>query len=85
MKTIGIFEVKTHLSDICDQVSKTREPVLVTRRGVPIVRIDPLTVDDNTSKVWEARSAYITSCGDIDEDLILPGRDADDYHNPFDE
>jgi prevent-host-death family protein len=41
MKTIGIFEAKTHLTAVCSEVARTGEPVLVSRRGQPLVVIGP--------------------------------------------
>lgn len=57
MKLIGMFEAKTHLSEICEQVAATREPVTVTKRGRPIVRIDP--VDARPMTIQERREAYM--------------------------
>ena len=39
VKAIGIFEAKTHLTAICSEVVRTGEPVLVQRRGKPLVLI----------------------------------------------
>lgn len=39
MKRVGIFEAKTHFSRICDQVSQGRGPVLIEKRGKPLVMI----------------------------------------------
>jgi prevent-host-death family protein len=40
MKTIGIFEAKTHLSSLVDEVEKGRE-VVITRHGKPVARLVP--------------------------------------------
>jgi prevent-host-death family protein len=42
MKTVGIFEAKTKLSDLCDEVARIGMSVLITRRGLALVRIDPI-------------------------------------------
>lgn len=39
MKTIGIFEAKTHFSRLCEAVAASGDPVLVQRRGQPLVLI----------------------------------------------
>lgn len=57
MKTIGIFDAKTRLAEICDEVSRSRQPVTVTRRGEPLVRIDPIDAAPMTIK--ERREAYL--------------------------
>lgn len=41
MKTVGIFEAKTKLSELCREVAKTGEPILIQRRGKPIAQIGP--------------------------------------------
>jgi prevent-host-death family protein len=59
VKEIGIFEIKTKLSSICEEVARTGESVLVTKRGKPFVRIDPIYPDfEHTSPVWEAREQF---------------------------
>jgi prevent-host-death family protein len=85
MKTLGIFEIKTKLSQICDDVARTGESVLVTKRGKPLVRIDPLPeTTSGGSEVWEKRREYEAS-SEITDDFSLPERKADQLYNPFDE
>jgi prevent-host-death family protein len=74
MKTIGMFEAKAKLSEICQRVARTGEPVLITRRGVPLVRIDPIEEKGGASEVWEA-AAEFRRTRRITEDLELPPRD----------
>lgn len=42
MKTIGIFEAKTHFPSLCESVAASRMPVLVQKRGRPLVVIEPV-------------------------------------------
>jgi prevent-host-death family protein len=42
MKTVGAFEAKTHLSQLLDEVEKG-ETITITRRGVPVARLAPLS------------------------------------------
>lgn len=42
MKTVGAFEAKTHLSQLLDEVEQG-ETITITRRGVPVARLTPLT------------------------------------------
>jgi prevent-host-death family protein len=83
MKTLGIFEIKTKLSQICDEVAASGESVLVTKRGKPFVRIDPLSgFGESRSVVWELRektSPYKAG----DQDLEIPARKADPPYTPF--
>ena len=57
MKTVGLFEAKTRLSEICDEVVRTRRPVTVTRRGKALVRIEPETASALT--IRERRVEYV--------------------------
>jgi prevent-host-death family protein len=73
MKTVGIFEAKTRLSEICEEVAQSGIGVVVTRRGKPLVRIDPIA--DERFSVWEDRSAYVTEHGKMKEEFDIPARD----------
>lgn len=42
MKTIGIFEAKTHFTALCDEVRRTGEPTMVSKRGKPLVMVTPV-------------------------------------------
>lgn len=61
MKRIGLFEAKTKLSEICDRVAETREAVVITRRGQPVVRIEPVAPVRLTIK--ERRAEYLAGPG----------------------
>ena len=41
-KTIGIFEAKTHFSQLCDQVCQSGQPLVVERRGKALIMISPV-------------------------------------------
>jgi prevent-host-death family protein len=41
MQTMGISEFKTHALKIIDQVSKTQETIVITKRGKPLAQIIP--------------------------------------------
>ena len=41
MKTIGLFEAKTRLSELCREVASSGESILIERRGVPIAELSP--------------------------------------------
>lgn len=83
MKTMGIFEIKTRLSQVCEEVAATGECVLVTKRGKPFVRIDPLTpAHSSHSAVWETRERYLAG-QEIEEELPNVERRVDPIYNPF--
>lgn len=66
MKTIGIFEAKTTLSAVCDEVARKLEPVTVTRRGKPLVCIEPIRETPMT--IRERRENYMTEFGEAESD-----------------
>jgi prevent-host-death family protein len=41
MEQIGIFDAKTHFSELVDRVVREGRPITITRRGVPLVDIVP--------------------------------------------
>ena len=61
MKNIGIFEAKTRLSEICDEVARTQVPVTITRRGEALVFIEPVNRPRLTIK--ERMASYVTANG----------------------
>lgn len=67
------------MSELCEQVAKTHEPVTVTRRGKPLVRIDPIEAAVLT--VRERREAYMKKAGrtekNDDRDFEVPSRSSD--------
>ena len=83
MKTIGIFEAKTKLSEICDEVARSGVGVVVTRRGKPLVRIDPVAAD--RFSVWEDREEYIAREGRLREEFDVPPRGPELPSSPLDE
>ena len=73
MNTLEIYEAKTKLSEICERVAQTGEPVVVTRRGVPLVQICPVWSDHGSgSTVWELRDRFVEEHGNLEDDLELP-------------
>ena len=66
MKKIGIFEAKTRLSEICDEVARTQMPVTITRRGMALVFIEPVSRPRLTIK--ERRATYVTAHGADEND-----------------
>lgn len=80
MKTIGIFEAKTHFAALCESVASTRTPVVVSKRGKPMVVIEPLTEEMATGRAdihsswraWRAKHSEIP--GDFPEVWRQRGR-----------
>ena len=86
MLTIGLFEAKTKLSELCEQVAKRREPVVITRRGRPLVRLEPVSPDKGMrSSVWDARRAWEKRHGPWREELDVPKRQRQSWRNPLED
>lgn len=83
MKTFGIYEIKTHLSQVCEDVAETGESVLVTRRGRPFVRIDPVEPSlTGRSEVWEARERFLAG-QDLEYEIPDIARTTEGFTIPF--
>lgn len=58
MDEIGIFEAKTKFPGLCDQVVRSGSPVLVRRRGTPLVIVSPANLpvhhDQGILDRWKA-------------------------------
>ncbi len=85
MKAIGIYEVKTKISEICETVKETHEPILITKRGKPMVRIIPIEDSEEQSNIWNLRQEFIDNNGLFTEELPLPSRKPEKAVNPLDD
>jgi len=83
MRTVGIFEAKAKLSELCDQVARSGEGIMVTRRGKPLVRIEPAETDRHS--VWEDREEYVARRGKMKEEFDLPERSREVPASPLDD
>ena len=78
-----MFEAKAKLSEICDQVARSGQGVVVTRRGKPLVKIEPVATD--RSSVWEVRAKYVADKGRLREEFDLPPRSGELPASPLDD
>ena len=86
MMTIGLFEAKTKLSELCEQVAKRRQPVMITRRGQPLARLEPVARGKGmTSSVWNARAAWEKQYGRPREEFAVPRRARQAWRNPLED
>lgn len=55
MKTLAITDFKAHALQVLGQVAKTKEPVLITKRGKPLAEVVPVSTSKPVSgKLSEA-------------------------------
>lgn len=83
MRAVGIFEAKAKLSEICEEVARSGQSVVVTRRGRPLVRIDPLPAERQS--VWEARAEYVARRGPLKDEFQMPARSREVPASPFED
>lgn len=75
MNAIGLFEAKTKFSEICERVAAGGEAIVVTRRGKPLVKIEPISKREaKPSSVWDRRAEYEKKYGKMTEDFPIPSR-----------
>ncbi|MFA6011131.1 MAG: type II toxin-antitoxin system Phd/YefM family antitoxin [Desulfobacteraceae bacterium] len=67
MKTMGISEFKSHALKILDQVAKTQEIVVVTKRGKPLAQISPCRSVDMNHKPGGLSQTLV-----FEKDIISP-------------
>ena len=74
MTTYGIFEAKAKLSQICETVARTSEPVVISKRGKPLVKIVPIETESGKRSVWDTLEESRHRYGPIGVDLEIPER-----------
>jgi prevent-host-death family protein len=69
MKTIGAGAFKTQCLALLDQVQETGEPILVTKRGIPVARVVP-PHEKKPERVLGCMKGRFRIVGDITEPLM---------------
>lgn len=59
MDEVGMFDAKTHFSEIVDRVVTEGRSITITRRGVPVVDIVPHGTGAKKSGSWEETLAEL--------------------------
>jgi prevent-host-death family protein len=70
MKTMAAGEFKARCLKVMDQVHKTREPVVITKRGKPVAKLVP--ADKNPDDVFGCLKGVIRIVGDIESPVVPP-------------
>lgn len=50
MKTVSVFDAKTHFSGIVEKVYSKHESIIITRRGVKIAKIVPFEAQETNKR-----------------------------------
>ncbi|MEK7794016.1 MAG: type II toxin-antitoxin system Phd/YefM family antitoxin [Candidatus Hydrogenedentota bacterium] len=53
MDQIGMFDAKTHFSELVERVAREKRPITVTRRGKPVVDIVPTGEQSTDRMTWK--------------------------------
>lgn len=70
MRTMRAGEFKAQCLKVMDQVQKTREPLIVTKRGKPVVKLFP--ADKASSDIFGCLKGVVKIVGDIESPLETP-------------
>jgi prevent-host-death family protein len=67
MKTMGISQFKAHALKILDQIAKTHEEIIITKRGKPLAQIIPYRNEDKNPTPGKLAAALV-----FEKDIISP-------------
>jgi prevent-host-death family protein len=69
MKYLNIQETDATLTAIVDEISATQSEVVITRNGLPVVRIVPCSSSNLATKHYLLTGLPITIASDFDEPM----------------
>ena len=72
MKTMAISEFKAHALQVLGQVAQTKEAVVVTKRGRPLVEVVPFRASEETPVPGKLSKALV-----FEKDIVSPIGEAD--------
>ena len=67
MQTMGISQFKSHALKIIDQVAKTQEIIVITKRGKPLAQIIPYRDSISNHKPGKLADALV-----FENDIVSP-------------
>jgi prevent-host-death family protein len=70
MKTMAAGEFKTKCLKVMDRVNKTREPILITKKGRPVAKLLP--ADPTAEDFFDALAGKMVIVGDIEAPVEPP-------------
>ncbi len=71
-KTYAAGHFKAHCLRLMEKVARTGSPILVTKRGEPLVRIVPTLGTTWDEAAWRERGQATTVLPKKDDDLVRP-------------
>ena len=67
MKTMAISEFKAHALEVLGEVAKTKESVVVTKRGKPVAEVIPFRGEEDRPTPGKLRDALV-----FEKDVVSP-------------
>ena len=71
MKSVAVSEFKAHCLSLLDDVARTGEPILVTKRGKPLARITP-SGNSALARPQDTLRGSVTYEGDLLAPVVPP-------------
>jgi len=84
MDMVALYDAKNRLSEICNQVSETGQPCVISRRGKPLVKLVPIEEEASSASVWDTLEESQARYGSLEEDFVLPKRAEAQRETPLD-
>ncbi|MCH2155434.1 MAG: type II toxin-antitoxin system Phd/YefM family antitoxin [Opitutales bacterium] len=77
MKLVKLYDAKNRFSEICAELERTGETVVVTKRGKPVARLVPADklIQQRPTSVWDTVQESKACYGPIEDEFELPVRD----------
>ncbi|TVP78454.1 MAG: type II toxin-antitoxin system Phd/YefM family antitoxin [Puniceicoccaceae bacterium] len=90
MEMIALYDAKNRLSEICKQVTESRQPCVISRRGRPAVKIVPFEEEGvvnsagRPASVWDTVEEAQARYGALTEEFEIPDRSGHSNPSPLD-
>ena len=84
MESVALYDAKNRLSELCNKVTETGEPCVISRRGKPIVKLVPIDDPEEYGSVWGTVEEAHAKYGTLDADFDLPERSQETRPSPLD-
>lgn len=85
MESFALYDAKNRLSELCNKVSESREPCIISRRGRPIVKLVPVDEAGPEASVWGSVEEAQAKYGPLDAEVELPPRSSEVRPSPLEE
>ena len=73
MRTMGAAKFKAQCLAVMDEVQAKREPVLITKKGVPVAKLEPVGEEEDPLAMYRFGGVKILG------DIISPTTDPEDW------